>query len=240
MLFQFQPCANPDVGRTAFELPPIPPGTSHGLRLLINVYVNAVREGNDTVEDGPYLAIYKFDATSISDTIAKLLIRLHFDHPGLDDDRLVLCVVGEDASDVHKAEDVLSDLYRQLPATWEGARCACTAAVAAERDYEVRFWEPARKASYNGGPRIPAHVDKEMARLQDVRWCAEEVLLDMPAPSLEEFAVKYLICFDSGRDNNGYTTALCAEAKRLLGVADDPEAEALTTLLANLNWRASR
>ena len=237
MLFKFQPCTNPDVGEVAFELPPVPAGTSYDLRQLINTYADAVREGPDAVEEGPYEAIYQFEARSVSDVIAKLLMRLHFDHSGLDDDRLVLAVKGDDASDVYKAESVLDDLYHQLPQDWESALRVYRTAVLAEHDYDRTIWTPGYEAEKSGGKGNSPAVEKEMERLQDIRCNVEDVLFSMSLPSLAEFAVKYLICFDSGRDLNGMHEDLCAEAKRLLGIENDDSADELTTLLANLNWR---
>lgn len=239
MRFQFTKWANADIGDLAFELPALPYGVSYDLKKAVDAYREAVIDGETGSEQKPLQLIASYDARYMPDIIAKLLIQLHADHSGLDGSQLILAAPKSREAEIRKAEALLTDLYRQLPAAWEDARCAYAAAVAAERDYDVRFWDPAYNASKGDGPHIPEHINAEMERLQDVRWHIEAILLDMPAPSLAEFAIKYLICFDSDRDNNGYTDALCAEAKRLLGVSHDPEADELTTLLANLNWRAS-
>lgn len=239
MTFQFKPCTNPEIAAVAYELPAIPYGTSFSLRQLIETYADAIRDGEDGSEDGPNLAIAGFNAGSLSDVIAKLLIQLHYAHRGLDGDRLVLALTKHEEAPVLKAQSLLADLYAQLPQDWDSALRAYRAVLLAEHDFDRRVWMPGYEAEKNGGKGNSKAVEEEMERLQDARFSAETLLMDMPAPSPTEFAVKYLICFDSGRDMNGYHDALCAEAKRLLQINSDPEGGELAIMLDNLNWRAA-
>jgi hypothetical protein len=237
MAFQFVRWENPEIAACAFALPDLPCGVSYDLKKAVDAYRESVIDGENESEQSPLKQIAEYEARYLPDVITKMLILLHAEHAGLDGECLVLAASKEDEASIRKAEAVLADLYRQLPETWEDARRVLSAAVAAERDFDERIWNPAWKVEKAGGERIPRHLNDEMERLQEVRWHAEATLLDMPAPSLAEFAVKYLICFDFGRDYNGYTESLCAEAKRLLGVPHDAEANELTVLLASLNWR---
>ncbi len=138
MSFKFQRCANPEIGEFAYEMPPIPPGVSSGLTALIEAYSAAVRDLDEHVQDARHAAISAFEARSIPDTIAKLSIQLHFDHSGLDDDRLVLCPRTERHTAILAMEPLLADLYRQVPASSTGAALA-------EADFDQRVWRPAYK-----------------------------------------------------------------------------------------------
>ena len=238
MTFQFQNCANPEIADVAYVLPAIPFGVSYRLRVLIDLYADAVRDGTDDSEDEPYAAVARFEAKSLSDVIAKQLIRLHFKYRGLDDDQLVLAASKPDEPALLNAQALLGDLYAQLPQDWDSAVRVYRAALLAERDYDRRVWMPGYEAEKHGGRGNSKAVEREMESLQDARCRAEDFLLDMPAPSLAEFAIKYLICFDNGRDLDGHHEALCAEAKRLLQIDSDNDECELATLLNNLNWRA--
>lgn len=239
MTFQFRPCANPEIAAVAYELPPVPFGTSHGLRMLINAYAEAIRDGTDGSEDQPYAAVSGCKAGSLSDVIAKLQIQLHYDYRGLDDSRLVLALTEPEQPTVLRAQALLAELYAQLPQNWDSALRAYRAAVLAEHDYDRRIWRPGYEAGEKGDKGNPPEVEEEMERLQDIRFNAEAFLMDMPAPSLAEFAVKYLICFDGDRDLNGNHEGICAEAKRLLHIDSDPGAGELAIILASLNGRAA-
>lgn len=135
MSFKFQRCANPEIGEFAYEMPPIPPGVSIGLTDLIDAYSVAVRDLDDHIQDARYSAISEFEARSIPDTIAKLSMQLHFDHRGLDDDRLVLCPRTERHSAILAMEPLLADLYRQVPAS-------PTTATLAVADFNHPVWQP--------------------------------------------------------------------------------------------------
>lgn len=236
MTFQFKPCLNPDIGEFAYEMPPLPWGVSYSLKILIDAYTSAVNNGPDQAPDECFEAIANHDAKDIPDTIAKLLIRLHYDHSGLDGDRLVLCSTAERHTSVLAMEPLLADLYRQMPETWADQLRVCRAALLAEREYDQRIWKPSNDAHNAGGPKTPYAVEAEMERLQNIRCDAEDLLIAMPAPSLREFAIKYLIAFSWGRDLNGWHDHLCEEARRLIGIDVPNDADELTTLLANLDW----
>lgn len=239
MAFRFKPWPNPEISDIVYELPSMPHGTSYNLLQLIDTYGQSVRDGSDDSEDAPFAAISIFKALSLSDVIAKAIIRLHYEYRGLDGDQLVLAVSSAQRAALQNAEVLLADLFSQLPQDWSGALRVYRAALLAERDYDRRIWTPGYEAKEAGRPGNTKAVDQEMERLQDIRCNAEGFLLDMPAPSLGEFAIKYLICFDSGRDLNGFHEALCAEAKRLLQIDNDASEDELQILLANLNWRAA-
>lgn len=241
MTFKFTACANEEISDIVYVLPPMPYGTSYSLRKLISAYDQSIRDGADNSEDAPIAAISAFTALSLSDVIAKALIRLHYEHRGLDGEsgKLVLAFTAKHHNAVLAAQELLADLFSQLPQDWSGALRVYRAALLAERDYDRRIWTPSYEAKEAGRPGNTKAVDQEMERLQDIRCNAEGFLLDMPAPSLGEFAIKYLICFDSDRDLNGYHEALCAEAKRLLQIDNDASEDELQILLANLNWRAA-
>lgn len=239
MVFQFTRLDRPVIATVVYDLPDMPIGTSRKLLELIETYAEAIRNGPDDAVLEPYEAVSKFAALSISDIIAKALVGVHFDHQGIDGDRLVLALTERDEPSVRKCESILADLYAQLPQDWDSALRCYRATLLAEYDYDRRVWNPGYEAEKNGGEGNSAAVEDEMERLQDIRCDAEDFLLQMPAPSLAEFAIKYLICFDSGRDHNGWHEELCAEAKRLLQVEDSSDATELETMLANLNWRAA-
>lgn len=238
MAFQFTPCANPEIATIAYEMPALPCGTSYSLRQLINNYSDAIRELSDGSADQPYSEVANFKPQSLSDVIAKVLIQLHFDNTGLDGDRLVLAI-GDEAeaqTRVMVAGALLADLYSQLPQDWNTALSAYRAALLAEHDYDRRVWTPGYEAEKGGRAGNSDAVEREMERLQDVRCNAEALLLDMPAPSLTEFSIKYLICFDNDCDHNGWHADLCKEAKRLLLIESDPAHGELETMLKNLIW----
>lgn len=236
MTFQFKPCTNPEIGEFAYELPPMPYGISFSLKKLIDAYTSAVNNGPDQAPDDCFEAIANFEARDIPDTIAKLLIRLHYDHSGLDGDRLVLCSSAARHTSILALEPLLADLYRQMPATWADQLRVCRAALLAEREYDRNFWRPANDAENAGGPKVSEAMNTEIERLQDIRCNAEDMLISMPAPSLTEFAIKYLIAFSWGRDLNGWHDHLCEEARRLIGIEVSADADEFTTLLANLDW----
>ena len=238
MTFQFRPCANPEIAGVAYELPAMPVGISHSLRIMIGAYADAVRDGTDDSEDEPYSVVAAFTARSLSDAIAKLLIQLHYKHRGLDGEQLVLALTKAEEPAVVEAQALLADLSAQLPQDWGSALRAYRSALLAEHDYDRHVWMPGYEAEQQGGRENSTAVEREMESLQDARCAAEDFLLDMPAPSLSEFAIKYLICFDNDRDLNGHHEALCAEAKRLLEITADPHASELASTLTNISWRA--
>lgn len=245
MTFQFKvhPSTG-DVSRVAYEMPSLPPGVSGDLHRAIKRYCEAVREGPDGADDDAFLAVKAFNARNTQDVIAKLLYQLHLNHRGWDGETDTLVITENtdaDTPEIEFAAVALGELYRQIPQCWPSARKAYLAAVLAEKDYDDRAWMPAYHLSETGGPSIPDEVNTEYERLQAVRMAAEDVLLETPAPSLAEWAIKYLICFDNGRDCNGATEDLCAEAKRLLGVPEltDAEPNELTLLRAVAAWENS-
>lgn len=237
MAFQFKPWPNPEISDIVYELPQMPCGTSYNLLQLISAYGESVRDGTDDSEDAPFLAISTFKALSLSDVIAKAIIRLHYEHRGLDDEHLVLAASPEQRDALLNAEALLAYLYEQLPQNWDSALRAYRAALLAEHDYDRRIWTPGYESKKAGGPGNSKAVEAAMEQLQDVRCHAEMLLIDIPAPSLQEFTIKYLICFDNDRDLNGHHEALCAEAKRLLQIDADPDDTELAIILRNLNWR---
>ncbi|CCW15772.1 hypothetical protein EBBID32_1000 [Sphingobium indicum BiD32] len=238
MAFQFKPWPNPEISDIVYELPPMPYGTSYNLLQLIKAYGESVRDGTDDSEDAPFAAISTFKALSLSDVIAKAIIRLHYEHRGLDGDQLVLAVSSAQRDALLNAEVLLADLYERLPKDWDAALRAYRAALLAEQDYDRRIWTPGYEREKAGGPGNSKAVEAAMEQLQDVRCNAEHLLLDIPAPSLQEFTIKYLICFDNDRDMNGFHEGLCAEAKRLLQIDTDPDDSEVAIILRNLNWRA--
>lgn len=240
MTFQFKPhSSSGDVAAVTYELPALPPGVSGDLHRAIQRYATAVREGPDDADDEAFLAVKAFEARNVQDVIAKLLYQLHFNHRGLDGetDTLVIIESNEIATAaIEFATVTLGELYRQIPQCWESARKAYHAAVLAEKEYDDRAWTPAYQLCEAGGSAVPDAINAEYERLQEIRMSAEDVLLETPAPSLSEWAIKYLICFDNGRDLNGMTDDLCAEAKGLLEIAPSPEANELGLLLAISRW----
>lgn len=237
MTFAFKRWDNLDVGTEVFELPSMPFGTSDRLMKLIGEYTNAITEDMET-EHYRVVAndIAEFPASSISDVIAKMLIRLHVEHAGLDDTTLVFAPIGDDGlRRLMDAQPMLSDLYRQLPSNWGTALGAVRAALLAEREYDRRVWRPANDAENAGGARVTDAINSEVERLQDIRCNAEDYLMDMPAETLTQFATKYLIAFSWGRERGDHDV-LCKEARRLLGVEIPDDADELDLLLRNLNW----
>lgn len=129
--------------------------------------------------------------------------------------------------------------------TWVQALARYRAALAAEHAYDQSHWSPAYYACRDaedaakaaGRPctaRMPADVEDYMEVLGNVRGDAEDALLATPAPSLAEFAIKYLICFDFGREFDVMQEALIAEARRLLGVSIDADATDLAGRLQTI------
>lgn len=237
MAFRFKPWPNPEISDIVYEMPPMPHGTSHRLLQLVDAYGQSVRGGADDSEDAPFAAISAFRALSLSDVIAKAIIRLHYEYRGLDGDQLVLAVCSAQRAALLNAEGLLADLYERLPQDWDAALRAYRAALLAEHDYDRRIWTPGYESEKAGGPGNSSAIEAVMEQLQDARCNAEKLLIDIPAPTLQEFAIKYLICFDNGRDMNGHHEALCAEAKRLLQIDTDPDDSELAIILRNLNWR---
>lgn len=78
--------------------------------------------------------------------------------------------------------DVATDHYKQL--------------LAQEVAYDVAFWRPAYHVSNNGGAPIPADVDAAMERLQEARLTAQDEMIALPAPSLEDVSYKIEILHD--------------------------------------------
>lgn len=218
MAFQFTRWGNPDIADCAYALPEMPFGVSHGLRGAIDAYREALRNIGDTEEQIADLCarVLRFEANGLPDTVAKILIQLHRDNPGLDGDTLLLIAPGGDPKAFAASEAILDDLYRLMPQDWDSARAHYEAALTAEMEYDRRVWTPGYEAKENGGKGNPKSVEDEMERLQDIRCNLENIVLDIPAPDWPAFAFKYLLCFDNDRDLNGYHEDLCAEAKRLL------------------------
>ncbi len=235
MTFQFKPWANPVVSDFAYEMPPIPCGVSLPLNRLIETYADSVRGMEVGSEEDAFEAITSFTAKNISDVIAKFVIQLHHDFSGLDGETLVLAATEASHGAILSVQRLLADLYSQLPPDWDSALRAYRAKLLAEHDYDDRVWSPGYEASLAGGKGNTQAVEMEMERLQEERLNAEAFLLDMPAPSLAEFAIKYLICFDNDRDDSGCHTALCAEAKRLLQIDSDIEGREAAIILGNIN-----
>ncbi|QGP80023.1 hypothetical protein [Sphingobium sp. CAP-1] len=234
MTFQFKPLANPEVSNHAYELPAMPCGVSGALAEAIDTYAAAVRNGPDGSENEPYQAVTGFDARSVPDVIAKFLIKLHYDFPGLDNGGLALAATEANYTRLIAAEGLLADLYRQIPTSWGQALDNYRASLLAEADYDRLVWRPAFNAEIGGARQVSSAISGEMERLGDIRAAAEEFLLAMPAPSLEEFAAKYLIAFSHDRDLNGYHEEFCAEARRLMSV-DDGDTK-LSAILSALSW----
>ncbi len=244
MTFQFKvhPSTG-DVSHVAYELPSLPVGVSGDLYRAIKRYAATVREGPDGADDEAFVAIKAFEARNTQDVIAKLLYQLHLDHRGWDGETDTLVITENkdtDTAEIKFAAMVLGELYRQIPQDWDAARKAYHAAVLAEKDYSDRAWMPAYHAAEAGGPPVSGAINSEYERLQGIRMTAEDVLLSAPAPSLSEWAIKYLICFDGGRECTGCVEDLCAEAKRFLGIAEADEAapDELSELSAVAAWEA--
>jgi hypothetical protein len=242
--FQFKiHTGSDDIARVAYELPSLPAGVSGDLHRAIKRYAAAVREGPDGADDEAFRAIKTFEARNTQDVIAKLLYQLHLHHRGWDAETDTLVITENkdaDAAEIEFAAMAIGELYRQIPQDWASARKAYHAAVLAEKDYSDRAWMPAYYMSQAGGPEVPDGINTEYERLQEIRMAAEDVLLSAPAPSLAELAIKYLICFDGGRECTGCVEDLCAEAKRLLGIAEPTEVEPdeLAVLSAVAAWES--
>ncbi|EJU14958.1 hypothetical protein LH128_01242 [Sphingomonas sp. LH128] len=219
MTFQFTVHPQDDIAPVCYELPALPAGVGYDLTTHINSYRDAVINGPDGRDEELFLNIKSHKARGLPEVIAKVIYQLHFDHRGLamDSDRLVITESDEqDRAEIRLAELLLAELYSQIPDDWEAARRALHAAVLVEDDFERRLYEPSK----DGGKNDP--ITAELERLLDARCDAETVLLNLPAPSLADWAVKFLICFDCDRDMNGFTEALCKEARQLLGIAAEP------------------
>lgn len=111
------------------------------------------------------------------------------------------------------------------PPSWDEARAAYLAAKAAEHDYDRDFYMPAFRrwnAAYDQHgrdnipalDRIPDEIDTEMDRLQNIRYAAEGVLMDIPSPDAVAFAQKFLVARGEGRGFDGWDEMLEVEARR--------------------------
>jgi hypothetical protein len=215
--FKVHPTATGDAARVAYYLPELPAGVSWKLKEYIAKYTVAVINGPDGAEDEAYMAIKAFEADGLPDVITKVVYQLHFNRRGLSDDGELVITESSDAStaEIEFAAVVLDALYAQLPRQWSDAYLAWSQALAAETAYDQAFWTPAFQRHEAGGPQIPPNVDANIERLQRVRIDAEGVLIEMPAPSLTEFALKCAIALS---DPDTGDALLCADAQRLLGM----------------------
>lgn len=244
MAFQFKqhPTATGDAARIAYYLPELPAGVSYELYQHIKGYADAIGQGPDEAEDAAFSHIRGYKARCLPDVIAKVVYQLHFTHRGLSADGLLVILesTDEDTAAIELAASILDELYSQLPDGWEAARQAYHAAVIVEHEFDQRVYQPAYAAT--GSHDVPAAISDEQERLLEARGVAEQCLLRTPAPTIAEWAIKFLICFDCERDMNGYTDDLCEEARRLLGIAgtpgDDLSGE-LPLLKATAAWTAS-
>lgn len=75
-------------------------------------------------------------------------------------------------------------------AAWATVLCAYRNARAAEDNYDELVWTPAYHTDESGGPAIPAEVNAEIERLQEVRIEAEDALVLTPAPTLSDVLLK--------------------------------------------------
>lgn len=75
-------------------------------------------------------------------------------------------------------------------ANWDAAVLLYQQRLAQEVAYDVAHWRPAYRTSNDGGPSIPADVNAAMERLQDARREAEDGMVALPAPSLEDVSYK--------------------------------------------------
>ena len=205
-----------DVADNVYEMPPLPLGVSYSLRKLIETYTQRVLGNDPAKEDDAFAAIDRFKPNGLPDAIAKLLYGLHYDTMGSDGERLLIIDTPDKTGRIMATQSAIADLYSLMPQGWAATRAYYEAARAVEQDYDRRVWGPAWQQDNAGLSKVPASIEAEMERLQDIRCEAENVLLDTPAPDLAAFAFKYLICFDDDRDLNGHHEALCAEAKRLI------------------------
>lgn len=224
MAFQFKLHTQTDISRAAYELPPLPAGVGYELKQHIDAYRDAVINGPDGHDEEAFLAIKAHPARGIPEVIAKVIYQLHFDHRGLSDDDDLVITEGndEDKAAIQMAEAVLGELYACIPSDWEAARRALHTAILDEDDFDRRIYGPAKQG--NGGHLVgPCAITHEQERLLDVRCDAETVLLNIPAPTLADWAVKFLICFDCDRDMNAFTDALCTEARQFLGITVEPQ-----------------
>nr|WP_086491249.1 hypothetical protein [Novosphingobium panipatense] len=224
MAFQFRqhPTATGDAARVAYYLPELPAGVSYQLYQHIKGYTEAIGQGPDEAEDAAFSHIRGYKARCLPDVIAKVVYQLHFNHRGLSADGLLVILesTDEDTAAIELAASILDELYGQLPDGWEAARQAYHAAVIVEHEFDRRVYQPAYAAA--GSHDVPAVISDEQERLLEARSVAEQCLLRTPAPSISEWAIKFLICFDCERDMNGYTADLCDEARQLLGIAGTP------------------
>ncbi|WP_159981889.1 MULTISPECIES: hypothetical protein [unclassified Novosphingobium] len=223
MTFQFKVHPQDDIARVAYALPPLPAGIGYDLTTLIAAYESTVRDGPDGADEEAFRNIKAHPARGLPEVIAKVIYQLHFDHRGLAEDDALVIAEGDDKDRavIETAQVLLGELYAQIPDDWETARRALFTAILAESDFDQRVYLPAMAAS--PGPKGAASpLVLEQERLLDARCDAETFLLNIPAPSLADWALKFLICFDCDRDMNGFTEALCTEARALLGVTAKP------------------
>lgn len=213
--FQFIPWNDPEIG-PAVELPPMPYGVSNSLGKLIVAYVSTVGSGEDEEYQRAFLPIEAYRARGLPDIVAKYLITMHRNSAGLAADCNKLLIIIRDEDELRRDESLLADLYAQMPQDWSSARRAYDAARASELAYDKDVWTPAYEVLNAGGGNIPSGVEAEMERRSDIRDAAENILLDLPARNLADFAFKFLICFGDGRERDAYNAELCAEAKRLI------------------------
>lgn len=236
MTFQLEvhEAATGDAARVAYHLPTLPHGVSRVLYERIEAYTKAVRNGPDEAEDIAFAALKAHQATGLPDVIAKVVYQLHFEHRGLSDDGELIITESSDADSaaIELAITVLGELFSQVPHDWDAAMREYRATLLAEHDFDKRVWTPGYEAGVAGGKGNSPEVEAEIERLMDVRGAAESTLLDIPSETLEQFATKYLICFDCDRDMNSYEDMLLAEAKRLIGIPDDPARNYVEALLA--------
>lgn len=106
--------------------------------------------------------------------------------------------------------------------TWDATLARYDAALTAENAYMAEHIDPFVPASLPIGTErnaacdaIPPAVWAEDERLGNIRYQAEDELLEMPSPDLAAFARKVIICRADQRDLNGLDDMLVAEAKRL-------------------------
>lgn len=243
MTFQFKvhPTATGDAARAAYYVPKLPAGVSYELGAAIKRYAELVGSGPDGADDEAFASVKSYPASSISDVIAKIVYQLHFEHRGLSEegDLIIIENGDDDTAAIELAQTVLGELYAQVPQEWEVARRAYHAALVVENEYDRRVYQPASEEP--GWSDKRSAISDESERLMNIRLSFEDCLLSIPAPTLAEWAIKFLICFDSGRDMNGHTDALCTEARQLLGITSAPAADHsldLPLLEATAAWKA--
>lgn len=75
---------------------------------------------------------------------------------------------------------------------------------------------PERSAAVD---RVPARIWAESQRLLDIVSDAEDILMDISAPTPAAFAFKYLVAHGGGRETDCWDHMLETEAKRFSGEA---------------------